>query len=102
MSLQLEKSRSLPASLPFKGKLRIGKLSSKNLHMGMWYIYTLLYGHIKAALKRTKCTALGIAEIDCMLAAADVYGLKHCVHTILLCMFWQHRISMGESTLERL
>jgi hypothetical protein len=69
-----EKSRSLPASLPFRGKLRIGKLSSKNLHMGMWYIYTLLHGHIKAAFKCTKCTALGIAEIDCMLAAADVHG----------------------------
>jgi hypothetical protein len=70
----LENSRSLPVSLPFRGKLRIGKLSSKNLHMGMWYIYTLLHGHIKAAFKCTKCTALGIAEIDCMLAAADVHG----------------------------
>ena len=72
----LENSRSLPASPPFRGKLRIGKLSSKNLHiMGMLYIYTLLqYGHIKAAFNCTKCTALGMAEIDYMLTAADVHG----------------------------
>ena len=70
----LEKSRFLPASLPFRGKLRIGKLSSKNLHMGMWCIYTLLHGHIKAVFKCTKCTALGMAYIGCMLAAVDVHG----------------------------
>ena len=70
----LEKSRSLPVSLPFRGKLHIGKLSSKNLHMGMWYIYTLLHEHIKTAFKCTKCTTLGMAEIGCMLAAADVHG----------------------------
>ena len=54
--------------------LRVGKLSSKNLYMGMWYIHTLLHGHIKAAFQCTKCTALGMAEIGCMLAAADVNG----------------------------
>ena len=43
----LENTRSRLVSLPFRGKLRIRKLSSKNLHIGMWYIYTLLHGHIK-------------------------------------------------------